>query len=602
MHPHRFLGVLGLLAMALLYVLLVLLSGRAFNGIRFDLTQNHVHTLAPGTVRIARSLQQPIHLALFFSRHASRDQPRLRAYEQRVLGMLKEIQRHTHGMLQVRVLNPSPYSEAEDRALAYGLTPMPGGVGGARTFFGLVGTNGTTGLAVLPFLQPDKEAFLEYDIARMLYELSSSRQPVVGLITGLSLDATRTASASQGIPRWSVLQQLRKLFHLQILDPTNLHAIPADVRVLLLVQPSNLTATARQAVEAYLQRGGHLALFLDPDPQTLPSAYAALSAKAAARAVAPLLTQWGIAFNPDQVVLDPPLARSIQLTPGRRTVRDPALIGLGRAEISHDDVTTAGLSSINILSAGTFEQLKHAPLRLMPLLQSGPDSGLVSAARVIASHNPQTLLDGFHTGIDRYVIAGRLIGPLKPGAAPADIIVVADTDILSDRLWVQWLPFFGQTLASPFANNGDFFLNVVDNLSGSSALISIRGRAVSVRPFTRLQALRTRAAAAYREHKLALEQQLNAVQRQVLSIEHAGSSLTTALQAQRPRLAELNRNKEEIRRQLRRIERHLNARIQNLQANIMLIDSVLIPVLLSLLALLVALVRSWRRHWGQDQP
>ncbi len=586
--------------MALLYAALVLLSGQVFDGIRFDLTQNHVHTLAPGTVRIARSLHQPIHLALFFSRHASRDQPRLRAYEQRVLGMLKEIQRHAHGMLQVQVLNPTPYSEAQDRALAYGLTPMPGGAGGARTFLGLVGTNGTTGLAVLPFLQPDKEAFLEYDIARMLYELSASRQPVVGLITGLSLDTTRATPAGQGTPQWSVLRQLRKLFRLQVLNPKNLRTIPADVRVLLLVQPSNLTATARQAIEAYLLRGGHLALFLDPDPQTLPPGYAALSAHAAARAMAPLLAQWGVTFNPGLVVLDPPLARSIQA--GSGSVRDPALIGLGRAEISHDDVTTAGLSSINVSSAGTFEQVRHAPLRLMPLLQSGPDAGLISAARVIASQNPPTLLDGFHAGIDRYVIAGRLIGPLKPGAPPADIIIVADTDLLSDRLWVQWLPFFGQTLASPFANNGDFFLNVVDNLSGSSALISIRGRAVSVRPFTRLKVLRAKAAAVYRERKLALEQQLDAVQRQVLSIEHAGSSLTTALQTQRPRRAALNRSKKEIRRQLRRIERHLNARIQSLEANIMLIDTALIPALLSLLALLVAVVRSWQRHWGQDQP
>lgn len=586
--------VLALLALAVLYVAVVQIGTRLLGGWQIDLTQDHIYTLAPGTRDIARSPREPVQLTLYFSRHSARDLPQLRAYAQRVQTLLREVARVSQGRVRLALVDPRPYSAAEDRALAAGLSALPVGPEGQRVIFGLVGTNATTGVADIPFLQPDKEAFLEYDVARLIHELVTPQRPVVGLISGLPVEGEPASADAPGLPPWTTFQQLGQLFRVQPLDGRTLTAIPADVRVLLLVQPDMLSAGAVQAIRAFLLRGGHLALFIDPDPETLPPAQAVASAQASWRALRPLFAEWGVSFDPDRVVLDPTLARSVSLQPGVAPAPDPAVLGLGRAELSHDDVITAGLRSINVSTIGSFEQTEHARLRLVPLLQSSGDAGNASVQRVLDTPDPQALLDNLRPARGRYVLAARLTGALAPGAQQADIVLVADTDLLSDRLWVQLLPFFGQTLTSPFANNGDFFLNVIDNLSGSSALISIRGRAVAARPFTRLRALRAEAEQAFRERRLALQQQLDAAEQRLLEIEQARSASGASVRLHEAEYHAASEKRRDIRNELRRIERHLDARILRLQWRIETLDIFLLPALIALFGLLLAAWRRWR--------
>ncbi|WP_298194272.1 Gldg family protein [Metallibacterium sp.] len=586
--------VLALLALALLYVAVVQVGTRLLGGWQIDLTRDHIYTLAPGTRAIARSPREPVQLTLYFSRHAARDLPQLRAYARRVQTLLREVARVSQGRVRLALVDPRPYSEAEDRALAAGLSALPVGPEGQRVIFGLVGTNATTGIADIPFLQPDKEAFLEYDVARLIHELVTRQRPLVGLISGLPVEGTPGSANAPGLPPWTAFQQLGQLFRVQPLDGRTLTAIPAAVRVLLLVQPDMLSAGAVQAIRAFLLRGGHLALFIDPDPETLPPARAMASAQASWRALQPLFAEWGVSFDPDRVVLDPTLARSVALQPGMVPAPDPAVLGLGRAELSHDDVITAGLRSINVSTIGSFEQTEHARLRLVPLLQSSGDAGSASVQRVLDTPDPQALLDNLRQARGRYVLAARLTGALAPGAQQADIVLVADTDLLSDRLWVQLLPFFGQTLTSPFANNGDFFLNVVDNLSGSSALISIRGRAVASRPFTRLRALRADAEQAFRERRLALQQQLDAAEQRLLEIEQARRAAGASISLHEAEYRAASEQQREIRSELRRIERDLDARILRLQWRIETLDIFLLPALIALFGLLLAAWRRWR--------
>ena len=591
--------VLALLALAVLYVAVVQVGTRLLDGVQIDLTQDHIYTLAQGTRDIARSPREPVLLTLYFSRHSARDMPQLRAYAQRVQILLREIARVSHGRVRLALVDPRPYSAAEDRALAAGLSALPVGPQGQRVIFGLVGTNATTGIADIPFLQPDKEAFLEYDVARLIHELVTPQRPVVGLISGLPVEGEAASAQVPGLPPWTTFQQLGQLFRVQPLDGRTLTAIPADVRVLLLVQPDMLSAGAVQAIRAFLLRGGHLALFIDPDPETLPPAQAVASAQASWRALRPLFAEWGVVFDPDRVVLDPSLARSVSLQPDQAPAPDPVVLGLGRGELNHDDVITAGLRSINVSTIGSFEQALHARLRLVPLLQSSGDADTASVQRVLDTPDPQALLDHLRPTRGRYVLAARLTGASAPGARQADIVLVADTDLLSDRMWVQLLPFFGQTLTSPFANNGDFFLNMIDNLSGSSALISIRGRAVAARPFTRLRALRAEAEQAFRERRLELQQQLDAAEQRLLEIEQARSESGARVGLHEAEYQAASEKRREIRNELRRIERHLDARILRLQWRIEALDIFLLPALIAVFGLLLM---AWRRWRGSTAP
>ena len=585
-------ALLALLALALLYVALLHVALRLLAGRQLDLTADHLYTLAPGTVQIARAPAQPVDLTLYFSRQAARGMPQLRDYARRVRILLDEIARVSDGRVHVQQRDPQPYTRTEARALAAGLGALPVGPQGQRVIFGLVGTNATTGIETIPFLQPDKAAFLEYDVARMIHALSEHARPRVGLISGLPVEGTPASAQGPGVPAWTSFQQLGQLFDVQVLDGRTLKAVPADIHVLLLVQPSMLDAAGQAAITAFLRRGGHLAVFVDPDPQSLPPPLALLSGEASARALAPLLAQWGVRYAANRVLLDPSLAHDVPLEPGAAPTPDPLLLDLGRSELNHDDVITAGLTGINVASAGSFEQAEHAPLRMVPLLQSNGDAATVGVRRVLATSDPQQLLQDFHATGNRYVLAARLTGALAAGAPPADIVLVADTDLLRDRYWVQQVPFFDQTLSTPFANNGDFFLNIVDNLAGSGALISIRGRAVAARPFTRLRALRAEAEQRFRDHRLALQQQLDGIEQRMMEIEQARAQPDAPADLYAGAYRAALQRARAIREELRRIGSELDARVERLQWRIEALDTLAVPLLLAVLALLLA----WRRR------
>src|SRR6185312_15198847 len=158
---HRKLMTGGALAvLAVLFIAVVLISNALFRGARVDLTRNHLYTLSQGTKNILSGIDEPIHLYLFFSDKATQDLPQLRSYAQRVREMLEEMAARAGGKLKLEVIDPQPYSEDEDRATSFGLQGVPNGVGGENIFLGLAGTNSTNGKAVVPFFQPDKEAFL----------------------------------------------------------------------------------------------------------------------------------------------------------------------------------------------------------------------------------------------------------------------------------------------------------------------------------------------------------------------------------------------------------------------------------------------------------
>ncbi|MEI9929847.1 MAG: hypothetical protein WDM89_04600 [Rhizomicrobium sp.] len=77
------------------------------------------------------------------------------------------------------------------------------------------------------------------------------------------------------------------------------------------------------------------------------------------------------------------------------------------------------------------------------------------------------------------MIAARVSGEAKT-AFPAtakiksgevNVVVVADTVIFDDRFWIRIQNVLGKKIGAPFADNGAFVLNAVENLMGSSDLI-----------------------------------------------------------------------------------------------------------------------------------
>src|SRR5471032_2227585 len=211
MTSHRkFLTSGALAALAVLFVAVILISNALFR-VRLDLTQNHLYTLSTGTKNILSEIEEPIHMYLFFSDKATQDLPQLRTYAQRVREMIQEMATRSGGKLKLDVIDPQPFSEDEDRATGYGLQAVPTGPGGETIFFGLAGTNSTNGKSVIPFLQPDKEAFLEYDVAKLIHELNATKKAAVGLVSSLPMGQGFDPQTRAMREPWAVQQQLQQL-------------------------------------------------------------------------------------------------------------------------------------------------------------------------------------------------------------------------------------------------------------------------------------------------------------------------------------------------------------------------------------------------------
>lgn len=594
---------LGLVALAALFILVVLVSARTMRTARMDLTADRLYTLTPGTLSIIDSVEQPIQLTMYFSDHATRNLPQIRSYEQRVREMLREVTARSHGRIRLRVVDPVPYSDDEDAAEGAGLNAMSGGSNGERVFFGLVGRRvadaAVNDTLSLPYFDPAREAFLEYDVAKLVYELSGRTRPVIGVVSSLPVNGNPLI----GEEPWTVVRQMRQLFDVRMIDGAALKSIDPAIKVMILIHPKHLGDDTLYALDQYVLRGGRLLVFVDPlsDMDNAPFVDANGVADDHQSSLPRLFAAWGIDYNADQVVLD--RSQSLPIELGGLSVNHPAMMWLGAQNLSHDDVVTASLQQVDVSTAGHFELARDSDSTLLPLIQSSNQAMLAPVARVRdAGGDPSTLLGNYKPGDEHYVLAARVRGTfhtafperheqghLDHAAAPNEVLVVADTDLLSDRLWLLTQNVLGPQVVQAFANNGDFVSNLVDNLSGSSALLSIRGRAGSQRPFTRVEGLRAEADQKYLTKKRELERELFETQRRVAELQPGKGG--TASAEQKHELEKFLQRKLAISKELRDVQHQLNAEIDALGLRVKFVNIVLVPALVALAGLLYG----WRR-------
>lgn len=608
---RRTLLVAALVALTLAFVGITLASSRWLQAARIDLTADRLYTLTPGTQHIIDGLHRPLKLTLYFSEHAARDLPQLRSYEQRLREMLQEMVARAPARIRLQVVDPVPYSDDEASAEGGGLTPINGGSNGERVFFGLIGTTlpgadkrDTEERSLsIAFFDPARETFLEYDTAKLLYELDQPSKPHIGLISSLPL----AGNPAIGEPPWAVVQQLEQLFDVKTLDAESLTRVGEDIQVLLLVHPKRLSDAAVYALDQYVLRGGHLVVFVDPDADLDTTPYVDSNGITDDHNsdLPRLFATWGVAFDPKSVVLD--RSRALQIELAGSNLNHPAMLGLGPQELNHNDVVTASLQRINVSTAGSFDLAPNAQTRLLPLIQSSGEAEKVPAQRVLeAASDPTVLLQGYQPDNQHYVLAARLRGtfasafPQRAGTRghlahsqpDSEVVLVADTDLLSDRLWVETQSFLGQPMLSVFANNGDFVTNLADNLSGSSALLSIRGRSASQRPFTRVRALQAAADQKFLLKKQELERELAETRQRLDELQPSKGGRTSAAGAQqKSEIEQFQQRRLAINKELRDVQHQLNAEIDALGLRLKVINIVLVPALVTLIGLLYG----WRR-------
>lgn len=607
---------MGLLVLAVVFLVGVALV-TLLPAARMDLTQNRLYTLSEGTQKIVGTIPEPVNVYLFFSDKATADLPQLRTYAGRVREMLEEFASRSEGKLKLRVIDPLPFSEEEDRATAFGLRPINLGNDADPIYFGIAATNSVGDDEIIPFLDPAKESFLEYDLARLVYALANPKKPVVGLLSTLPMTAGFDPMTQQIRQAWVVADQLRQLFDLRMLEP-GLEKVADDIQVLMLVHPKNLPDATLYAIDQFILKGGRAVIFADPwaemDPGDPADPMAGVAGGGAGRAsnLDKLLDAWGISVDSGNVVGDDRYALSVGGADGG-PVRHLAIIGVTSDGMSQDDVITSGLNVVNMAFAGHITRAKSAAAGMTPLIQSSDKAALIPTSKLALASDPDLLRDGFEPTGDRYTLAARLTGKVpsafpanaRPGhlataAEPINVLLVADTDLLADRLWAQTQEFLGQRLTTAFANNGDLAVNALDNLLGSSDLISIRSRATFQRPFTRVQDLRREAELRFRSAEERLQAELQETDARLNELQASRPDQGTEILSpqQEAEIERFQARRLELRKELRQVQRDLDRDIERLGTRLKVLNVALVPLIISVLSVALVLVRRRARRAG----
>lgn len=614
----------GLLLALLLFILVNVAAATLLRNLRLDLTDQKLNTLSTGTRNILTGLDQSISLKLFLSQKALKQIPGLESYADQVTTLLDEYALIAGDNLILEQVDPEPFSEAEDEALRFGLQGVQLQAGGDPLYFGLVGDlDGRQ--KVIPFFQPERERFLEYDLSQLLQQLSQPKRLVVGLLSGAPIEGGFSGGQNPRMARpWLILEQLRQQFELRSL-PHSTEPIATDVDLLLLVHPAALEPGPLYAADQFLLRGGRALVFADPLSEATLQSNPDL-ALAQNAAFDQLLTSWGVELAAGQVVGDLALSHKVnyQGRTGTMQVNYLPWLNIGTETLVAEDVVTSDLGNLNLATAGALSPLAGAGTSFIPLIHSTDEAMLIDASSLAYAPNPAKLLANFKPAGHSFVLAARISGEIEsafPGGPPAaaeetaagadkseqpghlgrsqgpvNLIIVADSDLLQDRFWVQSTPVFGGQMAVPTSANADLTANAIESLGGSADLISVRSRGSYQRPFTLVADLQRQAELNYRAKEQELtaklretEVRLNELQRQR---DDAGATTLTAAQE-----AEVDRfltEKVETRKQLREVQYQLRAEIEDLEEMLKIFNIAFIPGLIALIAFVTGITRRAR--------
>jgi ABC-type uncharacterized transport system involved in gliding motility auxiliary subunit len=623
-------GVGGLVGLAVLFLAVVMLSNLGLRGMRLDLTQNRLYTLSPGTKQVLAELKEPINLYFYFSRDAAAKQsPLIMPYANRVREFLEEISARSGGKVHLQQIDPQPFSEDEDRAAEAGMQSLSE-AGGDAFYFGLAGTNSTDGHSVIPSFQADREEFLEYDVAKLIQELANPKKPVIGLMSSLPMQGQSNPMTGQQAEPWPVVSELEQLFTIHSVSQ-DIDQVDKDLDVLMLVHPKNLGPKTLYAIDQFVMRGGRVLLFLDPSSGADTSGQNPQNPFASAMAdhssnLAPLLAAWGVDYDPTKVIGDLELGLQVRSSAQGPLTRHIGILGLHRDNMDGKDVDTASLDSINVATVGFLTPRAGATTKFEPLLMSSASAEPMPASRFTPMTDPATLREGFKPTGTRYAIAARITGPVSsafPQGAPAgdkpangppvafiakstvpvNIVIVADTDMLMEYMWIQTREFLGKKMSQAFANNGDFVANAVDNLAGTSALISIRGRATFSRPFERVEALKRQADDRLQAKSLELQQQLRQTESKLTEMQSKRNDKSSMMLTpeQEQALKGFTAEKARVRKQLRETQRGLDVEINRLENWVKVINIAVAPLAVGIAGALILSMRR-RRKLGAKSP
>lgn len=592
-----------------------------FTGARIDFTENNLYTLSDATKSTLDSVAEPVDITFVYTRSTGQDFPTIRAYAARVRELLQVYESQSGGKVRVTEIDLVPFSPAEDQALAAGITAIDTN-GNDPLYFGIIGRNSIDDQRVIPFLAPEREVTLEYDLTRMVARLDDPDPARVGILSSLP---GMTAPGGEG--GYTLLRDIHKSFDVEPISET-FQSLPEDLDVLLVVQPPDLSDRQQWLIDQFILRKGRAVFLLDPAAKTAASAGMFQTSETGTSATLGMFGDaWGISLSNDAVA-DAASALTVPVDTGGGRIEElahPLFLGIPAGDMNQDDLITADLArSVNFGAPGAFEVgTLSDEVEFTPLVMTGPSPSFIKAENAVTDMSPQQVLRQYQTEPEALVLAARLSGQLTtayPQGAPAfdepsdpllaeiaraeaanalphvsesetdaQLVLIADVDFVADDFYI--IPN-EQIIV---ADNGALVLNALDALAGGGELSRLRSRAPSLRRMERVDRMRENAEAIYFRQQAALQDNLQTAQARLEELQAIGApdgffsgDLEADLtEAERTELLDLRQRIVDLRAQLREIERNYRRDIDRLEGTLKAINIWGGPMLVCLIGLCV---------------
>ena len=618
-----------IIAVIILFISLNTLSNQLFSGARLDLTENNLYTLNSGTFKVLETIKEPITLRLFFSDKLSRDIAPMREYGQRVREIIEEYVVRSNGMIRLERVDPEPFTDNEDLAILYGLQGMQISQAGEKFYFGLVATNSTDDISIIPFFEQNRETYLEYDISRIVNDLANPKKKKLGLISSLPINgglAYPDAPASEYVSPWEIYNRLGEVFEI-ISIPSDSIRIPDDIDLLMIVHPKDLANITKYAIDQFVMSGKGTIFFVDPYSEVERNALPIEQRRTyiPGSNLNTLFSTYGAYVEPGMIVGDRISGRKVTIgrSQNSRVITYVLWLSLTKDLMNPNNLITNELESILTNTPGGIVRSKDAKSKFEILYSSNADSMLIERFKIQFRPDPTLLLSEFQSDQATKNLAVSLTGqfnsafiegPPMPedGGEPfinrnhkietnkGNILIFADTDMLSNAIWTQKQDNFGKETFTPISDNGSLVINAVEYLSGGGELIALRTRGTSLRPFIVVEELQKKAETAYRETEKSLQNDLTITENKLRDLQR-GASIATQDGApilskeQADTLQDFKDQIINIRKQLRDVQRDLRVDIEKLGLMLKLYNIWVAPILVSISAVLVFLMRRRKR-------
>lgn len=604
------------------YVLVLTISLNIIAGtwrMRVDVSSDRAYSISEGASRIAADPGVPVTLRFYASLSNPAMPAQLKKYAERVRWLLEEFAAASNGKVSLVVIDPEQDSIDEEAAMMDAILPRQTAAGD-RLFLGLSATRADR-IAAIPYLAPEQEPLLEYEIARIVLAAATEERPVVGVISpfkvlGVQPDMAKVRQSAGDAPvrmepAWYSMTELKRSFELREL-PADIPEIPADVKTLLLINPVGLAPRALYAIDQYLLRGGHAAVFLDPR-----SFYAALKSRTdytlldkIESDLQPLLPAWGVAYKPSMMVAD--MLSAYRKTLPDRMITNPMALNLAPARISRTNPLFANLNAISMYFTGFFHVLPREGVEYETLLTSSKESQLVSS---LLGNRPELVLRNFKPADEEYPLALRISGKLTsafPGGAPdrsalpagykhlpigtrdAEIYLFSDSDMLFNDVCVTaYTDTFGQKAWRRANDNVAMLQNVMESLGGSRQLSGIRNRVPMSRPLTKINRLKADAELKYKNRILELERDFAQAQARLNALKRAEEADPDSADAaaRRKETQSFQIKVAAARRELKEMRANLKSDLDRLDTRIRILNIVVVPAALALIGVAWSVIR-----------